>query len=114
VQVVELLLQKPTIPAPKGYKPSQFHGEVELRDVVFSYPTRPLNPVLNGLNLKIDSGITLHLRLPPIITALSDCPAGVCKGSEGYAVIIRCAAPRMTGEVVALVGPSGGGKSSIV
>jgi len=72
-KVVELLLQKPTIPAPKGYKPSQFHGEVELRDVVFSYPTRPLNPVLNGLNLKIDSG-----------------------------------------EVVALVGPSGGGKSSIV
>mmetsp|Transcript_46548 Transcript_46548/g.117855 ORF Transcript_46548/g.117855 Transcript_46548/m.117855 type:complete len:256 (+) Transcript_46548:989-1756(+) len=44
-----------------------------MRDVAFSYPTRPLQRVLDGFNLKIDAG-----------------------------------------EVIALVGPSGGGKSSIV
>lgn len=47
-------------------------GEIEIQDVKFSYPSRPHNPVLRGLNIQVSSG---------------------CK--------------------VALVGPSGGGKSTV-
>jgi ATP-binding cassette subfamily B (MDR/TAP) protein 8 len=47
-------------------------GDLELRNIHFRYPTRPDQPVLNGLSL----------RIPP-------------------------------GRVVALVGPSGGGKSTV-
>eukprot|EP00192_Tetraselmis_astigmatica_P009726 CAMPEP_0117685962 /NCGR_PEP_ID=MMETSP0804-20121206/22121_1 /TAXON_ID=1074897 /ORGANISM="Tetraselmis astigmatica, Strain CCMP880" /LENGTH=808 /DNA_ID=CAMNT_0005497473 /DNA_START=224 /DNA_END=2648 /DNA_ORIENTATION=- len=72
-KVVEILQKKPEIPPCKGMTPDSFLGELELRSVVFAYPTRPTHLVLNGFNLTVKQG-----------------------------------------EVVALVGPSGGGKSSVV
>ena len=72
-KVVELMHRRPSIPPAGRCTPPQFSGCIELRDVDFSYPSRPLSTVLSQFSLRIDPG-----------------------------------------EVVALVGPSGGGKSSIV
>lgn len=55
-----------------GLKP-EINGAIAVRDVHFSYPTRPNDPVLRGMTVEIESGTT-----------------------------------------VAFVGPSGGGKSTIV
>jgi len=57
----------------EGLKPTNIKGNISFKDVVFTYPTRPDNRVLKGLNLEIEAGKT-----------------------------------------VALVGPSGGGKSTTV
>jgi ATP-binding cassette subfamily B protein len=70
-RVFELLDRVPELQTEGATLPS-VRGEVSLRDVVFSYPSRPDALVLRGLNLEL--------------------------------------AP---GEVVALVGPSGGGKSTV-
>lgn len=56
-----------------GLKPENIQGNLEFKDVKFSYPTRPNDPILQGLSVNI--------------------PAG---------------------KSIALVGPSGGGKSTIV
>lgn len=56
-----------------GLKPENIKGNLEFKDVKFSYPTRPNDPILRGLSVNI--------------------PAG---------------------KSIALVGPSGGGKSTIV
>lgn len=42
-----------------GLAPARFVGEVEFKDVEFSYPTRPDIPILNKLNLKIKAGLTV-------------------------------------------------------
>ena len=72
-QVVEILQQKPEIPPCKGIVPPSFRGEVELRGVVFAYPTRPSRIVLNGFDLKVKFGKTsLHRDRPSLcICALS-------------------------------------------
>ena len=41
-----------------GLKPEQCTGNIELKDVVFSYTSRPDNQVLNGLSLSIPAGKT--------------------------------------------------------
>lgn len=74
-QVIKAILPKYEIDSTSsaGLKPSGIMGAISVRDVHFTYPTRPNDPVLNGMNVEIAAG-----------------------------------------QVVAFVGPSGGGKSTIV
>lgn len=48
----------------EGMKPSKVVGRLEFCNVQFSYPTRPNNPVLKGLNLVIEEGKTTALVGP--------------------------------------------------
>ncbi|OCT75761.1 ATP-binding cassette sub-family B member 5 isoform X2 [Xenopus laevis] len=45
----------------EGFKPDNIKGNIELKDIHFSYPSRPDVKVLNGLNLSIKSGQTVAL-----------------------------------------------------
>ncbi|KAG8365999.1 hypothetical protein BUALT_Bualt17G0030400 [Buddleja alternifolia] len=45
----------------KGKILSHVHGEVEFREVYFSYPSRVESPILQGFNLKIEAGKTVGL-----------------------------------------------------
>ncbi|XP_075414576.1 phosphatidylcholine translocator ABCB4 [Tenrec ecaudatus] len=45
----------------EGLRLGKFEGNVTLNDVVFSYPTRPDVPVLQGLSLSVKKGQTLAL-----------------------------------------------------
>ncbi|EPB73129.1 antigen peptide transporter 2 [Ancylostoma ceylanicum] len=71
-KVFEYMFRDPAIPN-DGEREPVLGGRIEFKNVHFTYPSRPNNPVLEGLNLVIEAGRT-----------------------------------------TALVGPSGGGKSSIV
>lgn len=44
-----------------GLKPERINGDIELKEVEFSYPTRPHQLVLKGLTLKIEAGKTIAL-----------------------------------------------------
>lgn len=44
-----------------GRKLDDIHGDIELRDITFSYPTRPKEPIFDGLSLTIPSGTTMAL-----------------------------------------------------
>uniref|UniRef100_A0A6I8SWM3 ATP-binding cassette sub-family B member 5 n=1 Tax=Xenopus tropicalis TaxID=8364 RepID=A0A6I8SWM3_XENTR len=44
-----------------GFKPDNIKGNIELKDIYFSYPSRPGVKVLNGLNLSVKSGQTVAL-----------------------------------------------------
>eukprot|EP00039_Didymoeca_costata_P013288 m.199762 g.199762 ORF g.199762 m.199762 type:complete len:832 (-) comp15729_c0_seq11:1660-4155(-) len=72
-KVLEYIDRTPKSPEYGDVKPKTIRGEIEFRDVSFSYPTRPEHPVLNSVSFKAHAG-----------------------------------------ETVALVGASGGGKSSII
>ena len=48
----------------EGMKPTKVAGRLEFCNVHFSYPTRPNNPVLKGLNLVIEEGKTTALVGP--------------------------------------------------
>ncbi len=71
-RVFELIDRQPEMQTGKGRRLDKVVGEVALEAITFAYPTRPNEPVLRGL----------ELRMSP-------------------------------GKVVALVGPSGGGKSTV-
>ncbi|DAA30732.1 TPA: Multidrug resistance protein 1-like [Bos taurus] len=45
----------------RGHKPDNIKGNLEFRDVHFSYPARPDVQILKGLNLKVESGQTVAL-----------------------------------------------------
>jgi ABC-type multidrug transport system, ATPase and permease components len=47
-----------------GKKPSSIHGEIEFKNVSFSYPTRPNSLVFDKLSLKIEAGKTVALVGP--------------------------------------------------
>ncbi|XP_071416991.1 ATP-binding cassette sub-family B member 5 isoform X3 [Pithys albifrons albifrons] len=45
----------------EGYKPDKLIGEIEFRNIHFSYPSRPDVKILKGLNLKVQTGKTIAL-----------------------------------------------------
>uniref|UniRef100_A0A8C2TL80 ATP binding cassette subfamily B member 5 n=1 Tax=Coturnix japonica TaxID=93934 RepID=A0A8C2TL80_COTJA len=45
----------------EGYKPEKLKGEIEFRNIHFSYPSRPDITILKGLNLKVQTGKTIAL-----------------------------------------------------
>ncbi|XP_005041072.1 PREDICTED: ATP-binding cassette sub-family B member 5 isoform X2 [Ficedula albicollis] len=45
----------------EGYKPDKIIGEIEFRNIHFSYPSRPDAKILKGLNLKVQTGKTIAL-----------------------------------------------------
>jgi ATP-binding cassette subfamily B (MDR/TAP) protein 1 len=47
-----------------GIIPEGIRGEIELKDVHFSYPTRPDEPVHRGLSLQVPAGKTVALVGP--------------------------------------------------
>lgn len=63
-RVFELLDRVPTVHFEGGEKPLQFIGNVEFKDVEFSYPSRIDHVVLKGLNLTLTPGKTLALVGP--------------------------------------------------
>ncbi|KAE8733144.1 ABC transporter B family member 12 [Hibiscus syriacus] len=62
-KMFEIIERKPMIDAycTKGRKLHDILGEIELRDVHFSYPARPKELILKGLSLSIRSGKTTAL-----------------------------------------------------
>ncbi|KAM7177249.1 ATP-dependent translocase ABCB1-like [Macrochelys suwanniensis] len=47
--------------AKEGYRPDKLKGEIEFKNINFSYPSRPDVKILKGLNLKVQSGKTIAL-----------------------------------------------------
>ena len=49
----------------KGTKISEnYDGSMELRNVIFSYPTRPQDLIFNGFSLKVEAGTAVALVGP--------------------------------------------------
>ncbi|XP_057689868.1 ATP-dependent translocase ABCB1-like [Corythoichthys intestinalis] len=61
--IIKLLKRRPAIDnlSQEGKSLDQFDGNVQLESVMFTYPSRPNVPVLQGLNLKVSKGETLAL-----------------------------------------------------
>lgn len=55
-RVFELVDLKPRITTSIGKKVDNLHGDVELRNVTFAYPSRPYSPVFNNTSLTIRKG----------------------------------------------------------
>lgn len=62
-KMFETINRKPEIDAydTKGKKLDDIGGDIELRDIYFSYPARPDEPIFNGFSLSIPSGATAAL-----------------------------------------------------
>ncbi|KAJ1393342.1 P-loop containing nucleoside triphosphate hydrolase [Sesbania bispinosa] len=62
-KMFQTIERKPEIDAydPNGKVLEDIHGEIELRDVHFSYPARPEELIFNGFSLHIPSGTTAAL-----------------------------------------------------
>ncbi|KAK6162933.1 hypothetical protein DH2020_002774 [Rehmannia glutinosa] len=62
-KMFDTINRKPTIDAydTKGKILNDIRGDIELRDVCFSYPTRPKEQIFNGFSLFIPSGTTAAL-----------------------------------------------------
>ncbi|XP_078169722.1 ABC transporter B family member 11-like isoform X1 [Carex rostrata] len=59
----ETIKRKPDIDAydESGVTLEKMNGDVELRDVYFSYPARPEQLIFNGFSLRVDSGTTMAI-----------------------------------------------------
>ena len=55
-KVIELIQRLPDMPDPGRLQPDSFSGHLELKDVEFSYPSRPDTRVLNGVSLSVAPG----------------------------------------------------------
>ncbi|KAG6429222.1 hypothetical protein SASPL_107267 [Salvia splendens] len=62
-KMFETIKRKPEIDAydTSGEMPDDIRGNIEFRDVHFSYPARPNEQIFRGLNLSISSGLTVAL-----------------------------------------------------
>ncbi|KAJ6847236.1 ABC transporter B family member 11-like isoform X2 [Iris pallida] len=62
-KMFETINRKPEIDAsdPSGIELGDIRGDVEFRDVYFSYPTRPDEQIFRGFSLSIESGRTVAL-----------------------------------------------------
>ncbi|MBA0870024.1 hypothetical protein Goshw_006637 [Gossypium schwendimanii] len=62
-KMFQVIQRKPKIDvySPKGRKKGDISGQIELRDVYFSYPARPKELILKGFSLFIPSGKTAAL-----------------------------------------------------
>lgn len=62
-KMFETINRKPEIDAydTRGKKPQDIRGDIELRDVHFSYPARPNEQIFAGFSLSIPSGTTAAL-----------------------------------------------------
>ncbi|PIA26000.1 hypothetical protein AQUCO_10200049v1 [Aquilegia coerulea] len=62
-KMFETIYRKPEIDSfdSNGRMLDDIHGDIELRDVCFSYPARPDEQIFNGFNLRIPSGTTSAL-----------------------------------------------------
>lgn len=62
-RVFEVIDRVPTIDpySPEGRKLPSVKGRIEFKDVIFSYPSRPMAKILCSLNLQVPSSKTLAL-----------------------------------------------------
>jgi len=62
-KMFETINRKPKIDAydTNGLKLDDIRGDIELRDIYFSYPARPEEQIFNGFSLSIPSGTTVAL-----------------------------------------------------
>ncbi|KAF3341840.1 ABC transporter B family member 4 [Carex littledalei] len=62
-RMFETIKRKPDIDAydESGLTLEKMKGDVELRDVYFSYPARPEQLIFNGFSLRVDSGTTMAI-----------------------------------------------------
>lgn len=62
-RMFETIKRKPDIDASDttGIVLKDIKGDLELKDVYFSYPTRPDHLIFNGFSLKVSSGMTMAI-----------------------------------------------------
>jgi ATP-binding cassette, subfamily B (MDR/TAP), member 1 len=62
-RMFETINRKPDIDASDatGVVLKDIKGDMELKDVYFSYPTRPDHLIFNGFSLKVSSGATMAI-----------------------------------------------------